>query len=207
VEACRGKTSVLDVGANVGLVTLPMSSVMARQGRIWAFEPAATNAALLRRHLALNGVTSVSVVEAVVGEADGTPVAFFEREGPDVENSMMLYDERGRSLESRGYSQVMHRQVSLDAFCARENIAPEVIKIDVEGGEVRVLRGARDVLQRHRPIIILSVHPHKIELAGDRIEALRSLIAELGYEVRTPEGEPVHGFALDEYIVAPRAQC
>jgi len=67
-----------------------------------------------------------------------------------------------------------------------------------------VLRGARAVISNCRPLIILSVHPRQIALAGETLEALREILEEFYYEVRDVDGRPVSEFKLDEYVVAPR---
>ena len=204
IEACRDKTCVLDVGAHVGLVTLPAASVVAKGGRVHAFEPAATNARILRRHLHLNDVKNVEVFQSLVGAQDGGQVAFFESAGPHGQNSIVLKDGDKLASEWGGYAETARPQVSLDSHCERLKLAPEVIKIDVEGGELGVLRGARAVLARCQPLLFLSVHPREIQLTGESLDALRALLDEIGYEARDLEGHPVAEFRLDEYVVSPR---
>lgn len=204
VEACRGKTCVLDVGAHIGLVTLPAASVLAPGGMLYAFEPAKPNARILRRHLALNKRDNVEVVEALVGERDLDRVPFYESAGPHGQNSVVLKGEQTLESEWGAYAETERRQISLDSYCGRHGLRPEVIKVDVEGAEVGVLRGARATIMDCRPLIILSVHPREISLAGESLEALQALLNELQYDVRDVDGQPVAEFRLDEYVVAPR---
>lgn len=204
IEACRGKSCVLDVGAHVGLVTMPAAGVLAKGGHVHAFEPAQANARILRRHLTLNDIANVEVVEALVGEIDGARVPFFESVGPHGQNSIVLKGGDKLASEWGGYSRTERPQVSLDGYCERLGLSPEIIKIDVEGGELGVLRGARATLARCRPLLVLSVHPREIQLAGESLDALRWLLDDLAYDVRDLEGHPVAEFKLDEYVVAPR---
>jgi len=204
IEACREKTCVLDVGAHVGLVTLPAASVVAKGGQVHAFEPAAANARILLRHLQLNGVRNVEVFQSLVGDQDGAELPFFESVGPHGQNSIVLKVGDKLASEWGAYAETVRPQVSLDRHCERLNLAPEVIKVDVEGGELGVLRGARAVLARYQPLLFLSVHPREIQLTGESLEALRGLLDEIGYEARDLEGHPVAEFRLDEYVVAPR---
>jgi FkbM family methyltransferase len=204
VEACRAKRCVFDVGANVGFVTLPVTRVLAPDGKLFAFEPSATNARLLRRHLALNAVSSVSVIETLVGADDLDGVDFYESSLPDSQNSVVLQREYGQLLRARGYSHVVRRQLSLDTFCRHSGLAPEVVKIDVEGAEIDALRGARQLLMQKRPLVILSTHPEKIAFAGQRTDDLFSLLSDVGYEIKDTNGKHVQHLDLDEYIVAPQ---
>lgn len=207
VEACRGRTCVLDVGAHVGLVTLPAAAVMAPGGRLYAFEPADANAGILRRHLALNGAGNVELVQALVGAADADAVDFYESLGPHGQNAVVLKGDKTLIGEHGGYRRARHPQVSLDGFCAARTAAPEIIKIDVEGAEIDVLRGARDVIMRHKPLIFLSIHPREIGLMGQRVEELVTVIAELGYALSDIAGQRVDAPRAGEYLMAPVGQA
>ena len=199
VETCRGKRCVLDVGAHIGLVTLPMSAAVARGGHVYAFEPAAANLARLRAHLALNDIVNVTVIDALAGPEERDRVRFYEQQRADGQNSIIVKKNRASYAETR------RRQLTLDGFCRARNLAPEVIKIDVEGGEIGVLEGARAVLSARRPIVFLSVHPTELGLLGHAPDDLARLIEELGYSCREIDGAPVTRFGLDEYVLEPAA--
>ncbi len=199
VEACRDKNCVIDVGAHVGLVSLPAMSVMAPTGKLIAFEPATANRTLLRRHLLLNGFDSrTSVESALVGEDEYDDVRFFEMGDHTGMNTIV-----SGAVDAR-YKPVFRQQVTLDAYCARHKLVPEVIKIDVEGAELGVLNGARVTLTSCRPLIFLSVHPRQIRILGQSTEMLAKLIESLGYNCHHIDGSPVKTFALREYILTPR---
>ena len=198
IERCRDKHCVLDIGAHVGLVTLPASRVMAADGRLYAFEPAAANIRMLEEHLRLNRIDNVELVTALVGALESEAVTFYEGAEPTGLNSLAAGDKRA------GFAQTRHRQVSLDSFCLARGLRPEVIKIDVEGGEIDVLEGGRTILLRHRPEIVLSVHPAQIEALGQSVEALSDLIDALGYDCLDFAGNPVGALRADEYLLVPR---
>lgn len=198
VEACRGKHCVIDVGAHIGLVSLPVASVLAPGGVLVSFEPARANRDLLARHLRINGFESVRVEGSLVGGEDLAEVDFFEMEDASGMNSVVP------GAMGTEYHAVRKVQVSLDAYCERHNLSPEVVKIDVEGAELGVLRGARAMLSRCRPLVFLSVHPRQIALLGESTEALSALIDSLNYDCRQADGTPVQSFALREYLLVPR---
>ncbi len=198
IEACRGQTVVFDVGAHVGLYTVPAARAVSPSGRVVAFEPASPNIALLRRHLRYNGVENATVVRAVVAEEDQSEVPFFESGQADAMNSMqpLKYHER--------YDRVSRPQRSLDAFCAEHDLWPQLLKIDVEGAEMRVLRGAGVTLRTARPLIFLSVHPDRMGLLGDSVEDLQDLMAEVGYRAEAFDGSPADELVFGEYLLTPR---
>ncbi len=136
---------VFDIGANVGYYTLLASGKVGPAGRVIAFEPLPGNLRLLRRHLQLNDAHNVTVIDAAVGDADGT--AHF---APHVCNSMGSLSDSGS---------IAVDIVSLDTLVDSGRVPiPSVMKIDVEGAELRVLRGAARLIERARPIILLATH-------------------------------------------------
>ncbi len=155
---------VFDVGAHAGLYTLLAARLVGPAGRAVAFEPLPRNLAFLRRHVALNALTNVTVVPAAVCARTG--VARFL---PAPSSSM------GR-LAADGPLQV--RTVALDDLISGGELPPpDVIKIDVEGAEVDVLAGADRLLHDRRPVLLISTH------GRDRHEECRRALAGYGYIV------------------------
>jgi FkbM family methyltransferase len=171
--------TVLDLGANVGFYTLLAAELVGPSGRVHAFEPVPRNLQYLRQHIALNGLTNVSVVEAAVSDAGGR-----RRFRLHVSAAMGHLGDDGQMEVST---------VALDQFVFETAVAaPHSIKIDVEGAEFSVLQGARETLSQHRPSLLLATHSH----------ALRShcldLLAAHGYMVRPIETR--NGDRADEFL-------
>ena len=92
------------------------------------------------------------------------------------------------------------RQITIDAFCEENFLAPEIIKIDVEGYELAVLEGAKSILQKASPTIFLSVHPKHLRSLSRTTEELESFLDDVGYLLTDIEGNPARPLELDEYI-------
>lgn len=138
-------TVVFDIGAQAGFYTLLAAILVGPRGRVYAFEPVPRNLFYLKEHLRLNNLSNVTVIEAAV--ADGCGSAALEA-GPNP--------SEGR-LASRGQLRV--RTVSLDELIARQELPePDYLKIDVEGAELLVLKGAEATIAKHHPTILLSTH-------------------------------------------------
>jgi FkbM family methyltransferase len=198
VEACRGRRCVLDVGAHIGLVTLPVASVLGPGGVVVGFEPAVANREVLAQHVRLNALADrVRIEPRLVGAEDDDEVTFFEMAGCSGMNSVV--GPGGR----RGYAAERRPQVTLDTYCERHRLVPEVIKIDVEGAEVDVLRGGRHTLRRCRPLVILSVHPRLMGRLGYSPADLRAELDAIGYGIHDVDGLPVERFQLREYVLSP----
>jgi FkbM family methyltransferase len=136
--------TVLDIGAHVGYYTLLASALVGPNGRVVAFEPNPENHGFLRRHMRLNDVTNVTMEDVAVSDSTGTAsFAFGTGSGT------------GR-LAEHGVLEV--RTVRLDEYCREQGVEPDVLKIDVEGAELTVLRGADEVIRSRHPVIFLSTH-------------------------------------------------
>ncbi|MDO8463178.1 MAG: FkbM family methyltransferase [bacterium] len=197
VVACRGKRAAFDIGAHIGLYAMPASRVLASGGRCYAFEPAAANADALERHCVLNGCANVTVTRALVGATVRDAVPFFEQAVVVGMNSIVVTKHEDR------YERMVRPQVTVDAFCAAHDVVPEVVKIDVEGGEIGVLVGARATFARARPRVFLSVHPRHLVALGTSVAALADCIRDLKYRVTDVLGNPADVHHCTEVILEP----
>lgn len=161
---------VWDIGANVGLYTLCAATHIRPSGMVYAFEPMPENLVHLRTHLDLNRIDNVRVEEKAVFDRNGV-VRMEQGDSPSEWH-----------LDSLGDHEVL--SIALDSWLAREGAhPPHVLKIDVEGSEVAVLRGGLETLRRHRPVVYLSLHGEV-----ERYECRRMLL-EVGYRVLPWEPE------------------
>jgi len=159
----------VDVGANWGMHTYPFAAV--RYVCI-AFEPQSPCGDFIRRVSKLNGFTNVEVVRAAVGSASLAEVPFYESE---VE-AFSSIDERHVAAFGWPWRRTTIECVTLDAYCQAHGVAPTVIKIDTEGYEWEVVRGAARVLAMFKPALIVEV-----SAALENQQRLWDVVAELGY--------------------------
>jgi FkbM family methyltransferase len=174
---------VFDIGANVGFYTLLASVLVGPRGRVFAFEPVPANIRYLKAHLQLNHISNVDVIEAAV--SDFTGAAHFDV-GP---NPSMGRLATGGSLTVR--------TVTLDEMVGRGELPPpDCLKIDVEGAEAQVLKGARALLSDHHPTIFLATHGSEIHSECCR------LLVSLEYELKAINGARLD--ETDEIVASPR---
>jgi FkbM family methyltransferase len=141
----------LDVGANVGAYSVLLGQWVGGSGRVYAFEPAPPAFRGLVRHIAINSQGGVvTPVAAAVADRDGTADLIVA----DTAGESRLADGAGRGRT------VNVPTVTIDSFCAREGRQPSFIKIDVEGSELAVLRGARETIRRGGDGLALFVELH-----------------------------------------------
>lgn len=163
----------IDVGANVGLYSLPMSRAVADDGMVIAIEPLPSNAARLRYHLTLNARRNVRVHEEAAGGEEGTvtlhvgeDAAYASLERPDSPVRSMPVQCRPLDKIWMQYGRPMVK----------------VIKVDVEGAELSVLEGAQELLASCRPILLVEAN------TSPRLARLRSWCELRGYRQIQPPG-------------------
>jgi FkbM family methyltransferase len=164
----------VDVGANVGIHALAAARRLeAGGGAVLAFEPHPANYQALLQNVRLNGWRHVNAEH--LGLADA----------PAVLTGRASAGGGNWSLASRGDYRFEVRLVRLDDYLA-DNPLPrlDVLKVDVEGAEVRVLRGARRALQRFRPLIIFEACPAWLAKMGSSPEELFAELHDYGYTIR-----------------------
>jgi len=167
-EAARPGAVALDVGANVGGYALLLGMWVGPGGRVFAFEPAPDAFDGLARHVRLNGLEDV-VTPVQAAASDSTGTGRMAMEGASG----------GNRLGGEGQAVLT---VTLDEFCAREGIRPSVIKIDVEGAELEVLRGARETIRAAGPglTLLVEMHPTVWRERGITPDDVRAELARQG---------------------------
>lgn len=200
VSSAQGKSCVFDIGAHIGLTSLPMSSVISPYGTVYAFEPGKTNVEYLSQHIAANNINNIKVVEAAVGSSSIGKVEFFEHKLASGMNSII----QRKSNDHR--KTILVSMISLDHFCLANELRPQLLKIDVEGAEMSVLKGGECIIKKYLPEIFLSVHPRQLKLIGSDVSTLSKYIKRLGYNVYDPEsGDLYNGdLAFGEYQLLSR---
>ena len=197
VSLARKKKIVFDVGAHIGLCSLPISRVLAENGSCFAFEPAEVNLKYLSSHLKMNNIENVKVIPHLLGEKPLEKVNFFIHK----ESSGMSSVCRSKKKLDL-FKEVQKKQVTIDDFVQEHNCIPELLKIDVEGAEMSVLLGGEKVLKKYHPQIILSVHPKQIEMMGYTLEDLIKIIHSFDYEILNIDNSKLSGpLELKEYFL------
>ena len=162
---------MLDVGAFSGLYSM-IATTCSPDAVAYAFEPYPVARALLEANLTLNRQRlgdRITIVPLAAGEAPGTAQLFV----PSTTTKLL---ESASSLNSQLYSdsidQMEIQVVTLDDFLAERKIGPvDLMKIDVETYEPQVLRGAKRMLEKDRPIIFVEILP---KADADAMEAIRA---------------------------------
>jgi FkbM family methyltransferase len=176
IELAVPGLTTFDVGANVGIYSVALGRAVGSDGLVVAVEPDTTNVRRLRDNLALNSIGNVRVVEAVAG--DSNEVVELHLADDPAYNSVTRIEGGHLQAGTAAVQSIRLDQVWEDL--ARPAVS--FVKIDVEGAEVSVLRGAR--------AMIASTHPSLLVEANDeaRLALLRSELEPLGYRLSARPG-------------------
>ncbi len=161
---CTPGSVVFDVGAHHGLLTVLFCRWTGPTGHVHAFEPSPPNVLALDANIALNHLQNCTRQFVAVGSTTG------------------IAEMNGESVATRNIASRTVPQMELDQYCCSENIQKvDVIKIDVEGFEGNVLRGAKKLLAR-RPKIALELHLDDLAKFNDSTEAVLDLLPQHDYK-------------------------
>jgi FkbM family methyltransferase len=195
---------VLDVGAFVGIYAVLGARWSGPSGRVIAFEPTPSSAAIARAHLAWNGLgpNRVTLIEAAVSDRAGRATLYqYDRAAMPYVNSLTAaVDTTAAAVEADV------RVTTIDEVCKELGVVPAVIRMDVQGAEIPALRGARETIRKARRLsLVVEMHPQCWPGFGVTSAEAERTIRDLGL-TRRPL---VHGealFARDSHAVLTRVE-
>jgi FkbM family methyltransferase len=170
----RPGMTVIDIGANLGVYSVPMARLVGQTGHVFAYEPGSEARALLERSRELNAAANLVISPLALSDRGREGLLVF---GPSSELNALGDSGSGEPV----------RITSLDnEDAARGWPPPDFLKIDAEGEEERILAGGRNFFARHSPLIMFEIKTDKVN------EHLRALFPAIGYRLfRQLGGAPV----------------
>jgi len=171
-------TVFYDLGAHIGYYSL-LANRMINTGKIYAFEPLPTNRLVFEKILKLNHALiqhhNIELFPFAVSDSDKE--IRFSNDPAHAEGNTYIQTS---PVFAHAANSIMVKCISIDEWIKQANAVPDIIKIDVEGAEFAVLKGAMHTLQTYKPKILLATHD--CQLPGVKEQCLY-LLKELGYTV------------------------
>lgn len=194
-DLVREGAVVHDIGANIGFFTLLAARLSGPAGRVHAFEPVPRNAAAISRSARLSGLGQVVVHQVAVGAAGGQGCLNLARH---IGGAML--SSVGAPPDQRGTVTV--EVVAIDDLVASGEVPPpDVVKIDVEGAELDVIRGMTRTLHERRPVLICELDDARPEGLKRKAEVLAGVLTGLGYALeRLPDSYPDAGWEVAHFV-------
>ena len=185
----------IDVGANVGYYSLLAASLVGERGSVYAIEASPSICATLLRNIAHNKYVNIAVFNEAASDREGV-LDIFLAPGNNIGATTTVVAEatrKGHALEA----QVRAR--TLEAIIGRETLrSARLIKMDVEGAEMSVVRGIRDVFPHfsERTEWVFEVTPRALEAQGDKVRELLDCFTQAGFNLY----QISNTYADDEYL-------
>lgn len=191
-------TCFFDIGANHGQFSLVVSHWFPpHEKRCFAFEPHPENSSVLKENLQRNNCLNVEVVNLALAAQAGTMMLYGESVTASLQSS---------GLRTKGYIVDVD---TLDSFCERTGVVPDIMKIDVEGFELEVLRGGLKTLITHQDDIRIICEMHTFMWNNPDFDlTLIKLIESCGLRAFTLDGMPVQRIReYGHYVLAKHFEC
>jgi len=174
---------VLDIGAHIGWYSLLASERVGKEGRVYSFEPEPQSFNILLKNIKLNHITNVVPVNKALSNSSGSKKLYLNlyKKGPATYQMWPVDHVKSISVDV----------VVLDEYLKNKHV--DVIKIDVEGFEVKVFQGAEKVLSENPELIIFSEFwPEGLRKAGNSLEEYINIISKHGFSIQkiVENGEP-----------------
>jgi len=186
----------IDVGAHIGYYSLKAATLVGPSGHVVSVEPNPQTLPKLRSNIAANVETNtarmVSVWPVACAQSESTLQFFAAPESNTGESSL---SKENASQEGSAPVPYEVRARPLDAIVKEAKLdRVDVIKIDVEGAELQVLKGAAQTLDDYRPVIVIELIPNQLQAMGTSVEEVTKFLASHGYTMDRQMGNANYEF-------------
>lgn len=184
--AGEGNT-VLDIGTNVGSTLLQFAQKVGKKGKVFGFEPDKINFEVCQKNISLNDFENIEVAKIGLGNENKEFEMVVDTESNRGGNRIQFEVEKGKVS-----SKITVRK--LDDWIKDKPISQiDLIKIDVEGFELKVLQGGIETIKKHKPMFFIELDDNNLKAVNDSAKELVSFLNELGYTsiVNAENNKPV----------------
>jgi FkbM family methyltransferase len=196
-DLVKGGMIIYDAGANIGYISLIFAHLCGPAGRVYSFEALPANLLRLQGNITLNQKEAIIqiVPKAVIDTSRA--VSFLAHSSTSM----------GKALGSAGRLEEYDQEIkvagiALDDFVYQsKNPAPDIIKMDIEGGEILAIDGMRRLLKEHKPLLLIELHGEKAA------QVIWNVLTEAGYEIAEmragyPKIQSLSQLGWKAYIIA-----
>lgn len=172
---------VVDVGANIGEISMVAARRVGASGKVVSFEPVTAIADQLTEHIKINNLSQILVVRKALGQITREHMPIYSSCGqtvPDEHHGLASLYGEGQGDTIDYVTMTTLDQATADLALDRVDL----LKIDIEGGELPCLKGAEQLLRRWHPMIIVEVQDFSAKKAGWSVDELFSYLQGFGYE-------------------------
>lgn len=162
----EGKT-IFDIGAHIGYLSMGFSKLTGKSGQVYAFEPNPYNIERFKKHLEINPeIKNIKIINCALSNKKGEEEFVFS---PKIEkgassgsflNSAHTFWDKDVYEKKIGFKRMMVKTKTLDQLYESGEIKnkPDLLKIDIEGAEFLMLKGAKNTIAKYKPTILIEIH-------------------------------------------------
>jgi FkbM family methyltransferase len=165
-----------DIGANVGYFVLAAAAALGNTGEVVAFEPFSVAYQNLLDNLALNHFTNIRPVKLAVSDTHGEVVLYASSDIADTSANIFMAKEDQAGQE-------VIQTITLDEFSQEmARLTPTLIKMDIEGAELAVLKGGRETIRASQPLLLIELEARTLRALGLSKADFQEELAPYGYQ-------------------------
>ncbi len=176
MELIKPNNIIIDVGANYGTTILQFASLIGGNGRVFGFEPDPTNFEICNQNIKLNLFKNILVENLGLGNQQITTSLVVDTDS----------NRGGNRISNNINNKEAHliNVVKFDDWILQKNISKiDLIKIDVEGYELEVLKGAEQSIKKFKPILFIELDDNNLKLQNSSAKELISFLINLDYNI------------------------
>lgn len=195
---------VIDIGANVGFFSVLFSKSIQPDHKVLCVEPSENALKRLYRNLESNGCSNVIVHEGALGSEKTNAVLHVV---PGKEEYSSLQPLEHKHICKEDSVEVNVEMIPLDELIEMHGLNPGFIKMDVEGAEFEVLKGAKELLRKYQPTLLSEMDNALLKRFGTHVSEVVSFLEDLGYEVTDARtGGPALGGFSDNILAFSKSK-
>jgi|TARA_B100000085_G_scaffold155455_1_gene141220 FkbM family methyltransferase len=179
-------TVAIDAGANFGSISVPISKKLGSSGKLYSFEMSKVMASRLKRNIEQNKCSNVELLNIALSDVADQSVFFGELE----EDQKTNFGDIRINKEAEG-TEV--KTTTIDSLNIQDRVS--FIKVDCQGYDLKVMRGAKETIEKHRPVVVFEWEDDMSSDFNDTIEDVLAFYSELNYKVNKIE--------KDDWIAIP----
>jgi FkbM family methyltransferase len=179
IKKIKKGMTIFDVGANIGSTTLNFAKKVGSDGKVFSFEPDPLNYSIALKNISLNKFSCITLFNLGLGSIKETASLYNVNE--NNRGMLRILDKAG---EPNNFSKSTIEIYTIDQIMTEKKISrPDIIKIDVEGYELRVLKGAEKTLKEYMPILFIELDDNNLREQKSSALALIQYVRSLGYVI------------------------
>jgi len=182
----RNADVLFDIGGNIGVIALMLAKKMKPASTIYSFEPAPVSFKYLKDTARVQK-ENAKIIPVNYAVSNNNNKLYFTNDGNSCTNHISAENEPGTiTIDS----------ITIDSFCQKNNVVPQVIKIDVEGAEFWALEGMKETLRNNNCSVLVEIHQQYLLDNNISSDMFSSLIDSVGYKVFNEKGDEIESRSI-----------